>query len=49
MFAVSRKHATKLATLLNEEATRRWPKEYAASSTFAVQVTADLTHTVHTR
>ena len=25
MFAVSRKHATKLVTLLNEEATRRWP------------------------
>ncbi len=42
MFAVSRKHATKLVTLLNEEATRRWPKEYAASSTFAVQVTSDI-------
>jgi type I restriction enzyme R subunit len=42
MFAVSRKHATKLATLLNEEATRRWPKEYAAGSTFAVQVTSDI-------
>jgi type I restriction enzyme R subunit len=41
MFAVSRKHATKLVTLLNEEATRRWPKEYAAGSTFAVQVTSD--------
>lgn len=40
-FAVSRKHATKLVTLLNEEATRRWPKEYAAGSTFAVQVTSD--------
>jgi len=40
MFAVSRKHATKLVTLLNEEATRRWPKEYAAGSTFAVQVTS---------
>ena len=25
MFAVSRKHATKLVTLLNEEAMRRWP------------------------
>jgi type I restriction enzyme R subunit len=42
MFAVSRKHATKLMTLLNEEATRRWPKEYAAGSTFAVQVTSDI-------
>jgi type I restriction enzyme R subunit len=43
MFAVSRKHATKLVTLLNEEATRRWPKEYAAGSTFAVQVTSEIT------
>ncbi len=41
-FAVSRKHATKLVTLLNEEATRRWPDEYAAGSTFAVQVTSDI-------
>lgn len=42
MFAVSRRHATKLVTLLNEEATRRWPKEYSAGSTFAVQVTSDI-------
>ena len=42
MFAVSRKHATKLVALLNEEATRRWPVEYAAGSTFAVQVTSDI-------
>ncbi|MFA6545342.1 MAG: DEAD/DEAH box helicase family protein [Limisphaerales bacterium] len=42
MFAVSRKHATKLVTLLNEEATRRWPDQYAAGSTFAVQVTSDI-------
>jgi type I restriction enzyme R subunit len=42
MFAVSRKHATKLVTLLNEEAMRRWPKEYSAGSTFAVQVTSDI-------
>ena len=42
MFAVSRKHATKLVTLLNEEATRRWPAEYGAGSTFAVQVTSDI-------
>ena len=42
MFAVSRKHATKLVTLLNEEATRRWPLDYAAGSTFAVQVTSDI-------
>jgi len=42
MFAVSRKHATKLVTLLNEEATRRWPQEYAAGSTFSVQVTSDI-------
>lgn len=41
-FAVSRKHATKLVALLNEEATRRWPDEYAAGSTFAVQVTSDI-------
>ena len=41
MFAVSRKHATKLVTLLHEEATRRWPEAYAAGSTFATQVTAD--------
>lgn len=41
-FAVSRKHATKLVTLLNDEATRRWPKEYGAGSTFAVQVTSDV-------
>ncbi len=42
LFAVSRKHATKLVSLLNEEATRRWPDEYAAGSTFAVQVTSDI-------
>lgn len=40
-FAVSRKHATKLVTLLNEEATRRWPEAYGADSAFAVQVTSD--------
>jgi len=40
-FAVSRKHATKLVTLLNEEATKRWPEAYGAGSTFAVQVTSD--------
>ena len=40
-FAVSRKHATKLVTLLNEEATRRWPETYGAGSAFAVQVTSD--------
>lgn len=42
LFAVSRKHATKLVTLLNEEATRRWPAEYGAGSAFAVQVTSDI-------
>jgi type I restriction enzyme R subunit len=42
MFAVSRKHATKLVALLNEEATRRWPTEYGAGSTFATQVTSDI-------
>ncbi|MDB6064379.1 MAG: type restriction protein res subunit [Pedosphaera sp.] len=42
MFAVSRKHATKLVTLLNEEATRRWPAAYGSGSTFAVQVTSDV-------
>jgi type I restriction enzyme R subunit len=41
-FAVRRAHATKLAQLLNEEATRRWPKEYGAGSTFATQVTLDI-------
>lgn len=40
-FAVSRRHATKLVTLLNEEAARRWPAEYGAGSCFAVQVTSD--------
>ncbi|NJM55909.1 MAG: DEAD/DEAH box helicase family protein [Verrucomicrobiae bacterium] len=42
MFAVSRKHATKLVTLLNEEATRRWPAEYGEGSTLAAQVTSDI-------
>ncbi len=41
-FAVSRKHATKLMTLLNEEATRRWPEAYGTGSTFAVQVTSEI-------
>ena len=41
-FAVSRRHATKLAQVLNEEATRRWPKEYGEGSTFAMQVTSDI-------
>src|SRR5437773_3807815 len=41
-FAVSRRHATKLAQVLNEEATRRWPKEYGEGSTFALQVTSDI-------
>jgi len=41
-FAVSRRHATKLAQVLNEEATGRWPKEYAEGSTFAMQVTSDI-------
>ncbi len=40
-FAVSRQHATKLVTLLNAEATRRWPEVYGAGSDFAVQVTSD--------
>jgi len=41
-FAVSRRHATKLAAVLNEEATRLWPNEYGAGSTFALQVTSDI-------
>lgn len=41
-FAVSRKHATKLVALLNEEAARRWPGAYGAGSDFAVQVTSDV-------
>lgn len=42
VFAVSRKHATKLVALLNEETTRRWPAVYGAGSDFAVQVTSDV-------
>ncbi|CAN5508201.1 hypothetical protein BH20VER3_BH20VER3_19360 [soil metagenome] len=41
-FAVSRRHATKLAAVLNEEATRLWPNEYGVGSTFAMQVTSDI-------
>ena len=41
-FAVSRRHATKLVTVLNEEATRLWPAEYAVGSNFAVQVTSEI-------
>ena len=41
-FAVSRKHATKLVELLNDEAARRWPAAYGAGSAFAVQVTSDI-------
>jgi type I restriction enzyme R subunit len=41
-FAVKRSHATKLVTLLNEEAARRWPEVYGAGSSFAVQVTSDI-------
>jgi type I restriction enzyme R subunit len=42
LFAVSRRHATKLVTLLNEEAARMWPETYGAGSDFAVQVTSDI-------
>src|SRR5438132_9326621 len=41
-FVVSRRHATKLTAVLNEEATRLWPKEYATGSTFAMQVTSGI-------
>lgn len=41
-FAVSRKHATKLTALLNEEAARRWPSVCGTGSDFAVQVTSDI-------
>ena len=41
-FAVSRRHATKLVKLLNEEATRLWPEAYGEGSSFAVQVTSDI-------
>ncbi len=41
-FAVSRKRATKLVAVLNEEAPRRWPAEYGAGSAFAVQVTSEI-------
>jgi type I restriction enzyme R subunit len=43
MFAVSRRHATKLVTLLNEQAAGLWPENYGAGSAFAVQVTSDVT------
>lgn len=39
-FSVSRRHATKLTAVLNEEATRLWPNEYSTGSTFAMQVTS---------
>lgn len=42
MFAVSRRHATKLVTVLNEEAARMFPEAYGAGSAFAVQVTSDI-------
>lgn len=41
-FAVSRAHAAKLVTLLNEEAARLYPAQYGAGSDFAVQVTSDI-------
>lgn len=40
VFAVSRRHATKLTQLLNEEAERRYPGKY--QSNFARQITSDL-------
>jgi len=42
LFAVSRRHATKLVKLLNDEALLRWPEAYGAGSSFAVQVTSDI-------
>ena len=42
LFAVNRKHATKLVQVLNEEAARKWPEAYGAESAFAVQVTSDI-------
>jgi type I restriction enzyme R subunit len=42
LFAVNRKHATKLVQILNEEAARKWPEVYGAGSDFAVQVTSDI-------
>jgi len=42
MFAVSRKHATKLTEILNEQAAKRWPKDYGSGSSFAVQVTSEI-------
>jgi type I restriction enzyme R subunit len=42
VFAVSRRHATKLTKALNDEATRRLPSEYGVGSVFAVQVTSDV-------
>ncbi|MCX7046663.1 MAG: DEAD/DEAH box helicase family protein [Candidatus Sumerlaeota bacterium] len=41
-FAVSRRHATKLVTQLNEVAAYMWPEAYGAGSAFAVQVTSDV-------
>lgn len=40
IFAVSRRHATKLTQLLNEEAERQYPGKY--QSDFAQQITSDL-------
>ena len=42
LFAVNRKHATKLVQILNEEAAKKWPEVYGAGSDFAVQVTSDI-------
>jgi type I restriction enzyme, R subunit len=42
LFAVNRRHATKLVQVLNEEATKRWPEAYGSGSSFAVQVTSDI-------
>jgi type I restriction enzyme R subunit len=41
-FAVSRKHATKIVKMLNDEAALMWPEVYGAGSNFAVQVTSDI-------
>jgi type I restriction enzyme R subunit len=42
-FCVSRAHCTEITQLLNEEATRLFPEAYGAGSSFAVQITSDIT------
>ena len=42
-FCVSRAHCTEITELLNSEAARLFPDKYGAGSSFAVQITSDIT------